>query len=912
MGKKSGWQKIKDKQSKKNLVALCAPLTKYFSAQPSASTSGQLDTRPAKLTKVSGTQLVANVSMPISEDDASGSGEEDSESDTAEECSDDGNNDDDVDERKDIDTGEDSDGNGDDAAHVTAANPSHVSQENDLVEKPAETEAGMRAEAPPEVSTDLLNTKEQYPTDPFFHKDKPLTPQFIRALIEHGPCQPGLRDGYDAFPCDEEKRRFRPVWYKRTIGQSSCTVDRYWLVYSPKCNRMFCFCCWMFGKSAGRQWAKPAQGVSNWRKGVERIEQHENSAAHREAEKMLLMARFRISKDSTVVSELLKAEREQIERNRRILHRLIDSTLFLARQNLAFRGHREYAGLGAPSSNEGNFLELLKLMAQYDALLEEHMRNPATRKVTYLSPDSQNELISALASETLSSIVTEVKAAKFYSVIVDSTIDISSIDQFSLSLRYVTKTGNSIERFIQFEELQSSNADAFYNVLVNALNSLGLDVKLIRGQAYDGARTMSGHLSGLQTRVKQQCSEKAFYVHCCAHNLNLILLDAACSMGDAKLFFGTLESLYCFLTSSLPRFKILEEEQANMQLEETILTLKRLSDTRWASRKQATESVIQSLPAIAAALERIKEHDHTSPKTAAEADGLLHKISTFEFKLMLCIWNAILQKTYILSNYLQKSSIDINTAVQLIDTCMAQLNDMRTDTSFEEMVKTAQDMARRCSTGMNGTEFAEVRGKKRKTFHDEQAEDEVIRDAKTRFRVQFYFIILDTMVQQFEKRFRDFRQIAALFSVLNPKNFSSHDAVVRIENLANFYAGDVSTSDQVVNEFRSFRALCNELDIQLCTTAVLPFLISNDMDRAFPSIAILYRIYGTLPVTSANAERSFSRLKLIKNYLRASMKEARLSNLALLSIEKDIAIDKEKVADRFARMKERKMALFEL
>ena len=118
-------------------------------------------------------------------------------------------------------------------------------------------------------------------------------------------------------------------------------------------------------------------------------------------------------------------------------------------------------------------------------------------------------------------------------------------------------------------------------------------------------------------------------MHRCAHNLNLVLLDAACSLCSAKLFFGTLESLYCFLTSSLPRFKVLEEEQANMQLQGTILTLKALSDTRWASRKQATEAVIQSLPAILAALERIKEHNLTSPKTASEADGLLHKISTF-------------------------------------------------------------------------------------------------------------------------------------------------------------------------------------------------------------------------------------------------------------------------------------------
>lgn len=71
------------------------------------------------------------------------------------------------------------------------------------------------------------------------------------------------------------------------------------------------------------------------------------------------MTRYCLGQDSRVVNELMKAERERIERNRNILHRPIVTTLFFARQGFAFRGHREFAGLGVPSSNEGNFLELL-------------------------------------------------------------------------------------------------------------------------------------------------------------------------------------------------------------------------------------------------------------------------------------------------------------------------------------------------------------------------------------------------------------------------------------------------------------------------------------------------------------------------------------------------------------------------
>ena len=125
-----------------------------------------------------------------------------------------------------------------------------------------------------------------------------------------------------------------------------------------------------------------------------------------------------------------------------------------------FGGHREYAGLGAPDTNEGNFLETLKYLARYDAITEQHLTNPGSR-VTYLSHHSQNEFISGLASETLSTINEYVKAARHFSVIVDSTIDISNTDQMSLSLRYVDGAGAPMERFIKLAELPDGSAVIF-------------------------------------------------------------------------------------------------------------------------------------------------------------------------------------------------------------------------------------------------------------------------------------------------------------------------------------------------------------------------------------------------------------------------------------------------------------------
>ena len=49
----------------------------------------------------------------------------------------------------------------------------------------------------------------------------------------------------------------------------------------------------------------------------------------------------------------------------------------------------------------------------------------------------------------------------------------------------------------------------------------------------------------------------------------------------------------------------------------------------------------------------------------------------------------------------------------------------------------------------------------------------------------------------------------------------------------------------------------------------------------YPNVDIAYRILLTTPVTVASAERSFSKLKLLKNYLRSSMSQERLNGLEI-------------------------------
>ena len=94
------------------------------------------------------------------------------------------------------------------------------------------------------------------------------------------------------------------------------------------------------------------------------------------------------------------------------------------------------------------------------------------------------------------------------------------------------------------------------------------------------------------------------------------------------------------------------------------------------------------------------------------------------------------------------------------------------------------------------------------------------------------------------------------------------------------------------------------------------FIILQDLrlNSSFPQLHKLLLLFLTIPVTVASAERSFSKLKLIKTYLRSKMSQSRLSHLATLSIENDEAknIDKVDIIRKFASVNANRQANFGL
>ena len=89
---------------------------------------------------------------------------------------------------------------------------------------------------------------------------------------------------------------------------------------------------------------------------------------------------------------------------------------------------------------------------------------------------------------------------------------------------------------------------------------------------------------------------------------------------------------------------------------------------------------------------------------------------------------------------------------------------------------------------------------------------------------------------------------------------------------------------------------------------LLKWIVKWGFTESLPSLSIVLRIFLTMCISIASCERSFSKLKLVKTYLRSTMSQIRLTSLAILSIEREInVINFDTIINDFAALKSRKV-----
>jgi len=127
----------------------------------------------------------------------------------------------------------------------------------------------------------------------------------------------------------------------------------------------------------------------------------------------------------------------------------------------------------------------------------------------------------------------------------------------------------------------------------------------------------------------------------------------------------------------------------------------------------------------------------------------------------------------------------------------------------------------------------------------------------------------------------------------------------------------IHLTDNVVNEsdmsvpelYGEIKSLRIHLKLDSNSHDVLNYIHTNGLSTFFPNMCITLRIYSTMPVSVAMGERSFLKLKIVNNYPRSTMKQDRLINLSIISIEYQLcqSVDTKSLIEKVSAVKARKV-----
>ena len=161
--------------------------------------------------------------------------------------------------------------------------------------------------------------------------------------------------------------------------------------------------------------------------------------------------------------------------------------------------------------------------------------------------------------------------------------------QLSLCIRYVDKVEKEGYRvrddFIGFAPVKDKTGPGIKAAIIKGLQLAHFDLGNLRGQGYDGASAMKGHLGGCAALISRDYPS-AIYVHCASHSLNLVLSDA-CKVDAIRNTIGTMKEMITFIRAYEKRIDTLKEHITSVERGSRRTSLVKLSKTRSVERHDA-------------------------------------------------------------------------------------------------------------------------------------------------------------------------------------------------------------------------------------------------------------------------------------------------------------------------------------
>ena len=420
---------------------------------------------------------------------------------------------------------------------------------------------------------------------------------------------------------------------------------------------------------------------------------------------------------------------------------------------------------------------------------------------------------------------------------------------------------------------------------------------------------MSSGKEGVQAKIKE-ISPLALFTHCYAHCLNLSIATT-CQLSEVRNLIGLINETYLFLNNSPKRQKLFELALKEYLPDNSHSKLPGLCKTRWVERHSCLDVFLEMYELLVTFLDAvISPHEYPNLKsstgswiwdkdTITKAQGLKASLLSFQTVVVFITTKNILDEVKALASKLQKRDQDIFEAYMMVDEVIGNIKSARKNigSDFQIWYKEILDLTEKLGI---------VEAIPRKTSIQRNRSNTPSSCPIDHYRKSMAIPLLDSLIIQMQDRFSDEDRHARHLLYLVP-SIIVNDSLELSEATEGMlsWENDLPFPKSLGNELRRWQSMWQSAEKELPSNLLLA-LGACDVD-AFPNIHRLLLIACTLPISSAEAERSFSLMKRIKTCTRSTMSEERFSDLAVIAMHYPERFEVDEICEAFVKAHPRRL-----
>ena len=412
------------------------------------------------------------------------------------------------------------------------------------------------------------------------------------------------------------------------------------------------------------------------------------------------------------------------------------------------------------------------------------------------------------------------------------------------------------------------------------MEKMRLKIENCRGQCYDGAAVMSGHKSGVATRIKQ-LNNKALFTHCYGHALNLCVKDACSEVDCLKNSFSIAHEIIKLVKNSPQRETLLK--QLRLDSGNKSKSLHAFCPTRWTVRGEVLESIMNNHGDLMDLWERSLEITRESDMKA-RIIGVRAQMEQFSFFFGCHLGSKLLKQTDNLSATLQNKELSAAEAQELATYVVKVLQADRNEERFDLF----WDLTLQKVNKLDVNEPTLPRKRKTPKRYDETSATMHFHGTPKEMYRKMFFESYDYVIKAIQSRFDqpDYCMYIVMQNmILNSIKGVNYTCemnknILDDKSFSDMYKDDVDLV-QLETQLKIMPSIFNKSDNIhdiICKVREM----SAPKKRLISEVVTLLKLIIVAPATNAESERMFSSMKRIKTYLRSTMGENRLNNLMIM------------------------------